>query len=130
MGHWAITALSAALAVSAGPALAGPGLNPGGSEGDSTPAQRQLAKQLNKAGLKYYGSWRCPACQYQGRLFGTPAVESLPYVECARPQSLPAQHQACLDARIMGFPTWIHPSGERRVGVQSLDELRDWVATP
>ena len=96
----------------------------------STPAQEALADQLSEAGLKYYGSWRCPACQYQGRLFGQSALERLPYIECAKPDALPEQAQACRSAAIEAVPTWIHPSGERRTGVQSLNELQLWIQQP
>lgn len=96
----------------------------------STAAQEKLADAIKDKGLKYYGSWRCPACQYQGRLFGATAVERLPYVECAKPKALPEQAQACIAAEIEAYPTWIHPSGERRIGVQSLEELQLWITKP
>ena len=130
MRHWFFTPLAAALAVSSSAAIAGSDTAPLQPMPSSTPAQVQLAEQLAKAGMKYYGSYRCSACQYQGRLFGASAVERLPYVECTKPDSLPKQAQACRTAAIRAFPTWIHPSGERREGVQSLEELRVWSNQP
>lgn len=130
MRHWFFTPLAAALAVSSSAAIAGSDTAPLQPMPSSTPAQVQLAEQLAKAGMKYYGSYRCSACQYQGRLFGAGAVERLPYVECTKPDSLPKQAQACRTAEIRAFPTWIHPSGERREGVQSLEELRVWSNQP
>ena len=130
MRHWFFTPLAAALAVSSSAAIAGSDTAPLQPMPSSTPAQVQLADQLSKAGMKYYGSYRCSACQYQGRLFGSEAVERLPYVECTKPDTLPKQAQACRTAEIRAFPTWIHPSGERREGVQSLEELRVWSNQP
>jgi len=47
-------------------------------------------------------------------------------VECAKPEELPQQAAACQAAEIRAYPTWILPNGERRVGVQSLEELQVW----
>lgn len=91
----------------------------------SAPDPAVLADHLSKTQVLYYGSWRCPACQAQGRLFGD-AVSNLPYVECAKPKELPIQAAACKNAQIRAYPTWILPTGERRVGVQSLEELQVW----
>ncbi|WP_244282345.1 hypothetical protein [Synechococcus sp. UW140] len=131
MGHWASASLATALM------LAGSSASPGSSATPSppkptasTPAQVHLADQLKDAGVKYYGSWRCPACQYQSNLFGQRGQERLPYVECAKPDTLPEQAKACIAAEIRAYPTWIHPSGERRVGVQSLNELQGWIEQP
>ena len=84
-----------------------------------------LADHLSRTKVLYYGSWRCPACQYQGRLFGEAAVR-LPYVECGKPRELPIQAAACKREGIRAYPTWILPSGERREGVQTLEDLRIW----
>lgn len=84
-----------------------------------------LADHLSRTKVMYYGSWRCPACQYQGRLFGEAAVR-LPYVECGKPKELPIQAAACKREKIRAYPTWILPNGERRKGVQSLEDLQNW----
>ena len=84
-----------------------------------------LADHLSQTKVLYYGSWRCPACQYQGRLFGEAAVR-LPYVECGKPRELPIQAAACKREGIRAYPTWILPSDERREGVQTLEDLRIW----
>ena len=130
MRHWSIATLAAALAIGGSGAWAGNSGTPAPAMPASTPAQETLADQLSEAGIKYYGSWRCPACQYQGRLFGQSALERLPYIECAKPDALPEQAQACRSAAIEAYPTWIHPSGERRIGVQSLNELQLWIEQP
>ena len=130
MRHWSNATVAALLALGGSWAWAGNSSTPSPALPAATPAQETLADQLNEAGVKYYGSWRCPACQYQGRLFGQSAVKRLPYIECAKPDALPEQAQACRAAEIQAFPTWIHPSGERRIGVQSLKELQLWIQQP
>ena len=92
---------------------------------NANPDPGALADHLSQTKVTYYGSWRCPACQYQGRLFGEAAVR-LPYVECGKPKELPIQAAACKQAEIQAYPTWILPNGERLVGVQSLESLQIW----
>lgn len=92
---------------------------------NAAPDAAALADHLKASKVVYYGSWRCSACQYQGRLFGD-AVNRLPYVECAKPEEFPIQAAACQTAEIRAYPTWILPNGDRRVGVQSLEELQRW----
>ena len=91
----------------------------------ASPNPAALADHLKDSGVLYYGSWRCSACRYQGRLFGD-AVNRLPYVECAKPDAFPIQAAACQTAEIRAYPTWILPNGDRRVGVQSLEQLQRW----
>jgi len=130
MRRWSLASLATAVVLSSTAAVAGSDKAPKQPVPESTPTQIQLADELTDMGMKYYGSYRCPACHYQGRLFGRSAVKRLPYVECTKPESLPEQAQACRTAKIRAFPTWIHPSGERREGVQSLTELRLWIEQP
>ena len=130
MRRWSLASLATAVVLSSTAAVAGSDKALKQPVPESTPTQIQLADELTDMGMKYYGSHRCPACHYQGRLFGRSAVKRLPYVECTKPESLPQQAQACRAAEIRAFPTWIHPSGERREGVQSLTELRLWIEQP
>ena len=130
MRRWSLASLATAVVLSSTAAVAGSNKALKQPVPESTPTQIQLADELTEMGMKYYGSYRCPACHYQGRLFGRSAVKRLPYVECTKPESLPEQAQACRTAKIRAFPTWIHPSGERREGVQSLTELRLWIEQP
>ena len=88
-----------------------------------------LADFLSQTKVTYYGSWRCPACQYQGRLFGD-AAGRLPYVECGKPKELPIHAAACNRQELLANPTWILPNGERREGVQSLEDLKIWSGMP
>ena len=70
---------------------------------NAAPDPAALADHLKASKVVYYGSWRCSACQYQGRLFGD-AVNRLPYVECAKPDEFPIQAAACQTAEIRAFP--------------------------
>jgi hypothetical protein len=62
-------------------------------------------------------------------MFGDAAVK-LPYVECAKPKGLPIQAAACRTAEIRAYPTWILENGERREGVQTLEQLKVWSSMP
>ncbi len=95
----------------------------------AAPNPADLAEHLSESKALYYGSWRCPACITQTMLFGD-AANKLPYVECAKPKELPIQAAACQTAEIRAYPTWILESGERREGVQTLEELRVWTSMP
>ena len=101
----------------------------GSGAAKADPEPGALADFLSQTKVTYYGSWRCPACQYQGRLFGDAAVR-LPYVECGKPKELPIQAAACKRQEILAYPTWILPNGERREGVQSLEDLKIWSGMP
>lgn len=90
----------------------------------STPLEVRLAKHLASAGARMYGAFWCSHCYEQKQAFGQEAAKLLPYVECypegyRRGVKLA---QACEDAKIEGFPTWVI-NGELRPGEQELSEL-------
>ncbi len=95
----------------------------------ASPEPAELADHLSRSQALYYGSWRCPACMTQTELFGD-AANKLPYVECAKPKELPIQAAACKTAKIRAYPTWILENGERREGVQTLEQLKVWASMP
>ena len=95
----------------------------------ASPNATDLADHLKTSKALYYGSWRCPACITQTRLFGD-AANNLPYVECGKPKDLPIQRAACQTAEIRAYPTWILENGERREGVQTLEQLKVWTSMP
>ena len=63
-----------------------------------------------------YGTERCGHCKTQKAAFGT-AFENVDYVDCDE------DRQACLDAGVRGFPTWIDADANPYPGTQSLDRL-------
>ena len=96
----------------------------GGNENfaSSNPSQRGLAEHLRRQGYVFYGAWWCPACNQQKSLFGQPAAQRLPYLECEKGA---AGQQRCSQAGIRAYPTGIK-GGERREGVLTLEELKRW----
>ncbi|NDG75354.1 MAG: hypothetical protein EBX49_08500 [Synechococcaceae bacterium WB8_1B_136] len=88
----------------------------------STPEQLALVEHLRSKGAVFYGAWWCPHCFHQKNLFGTEAGRRLPYVECDKDE---AGRQRCLAAKVRAYPSW-YLGGERREGVQSLEELKLW----
>lgn len=82
-----------------------------------------LAKHLTSIGAKEYGAFWCPHCYDQKQLFGKEAAKQLNYVECD-PQGVNPQTQACRDAGVKGFPTWVI-KGQMTSGTQSLDKLAE-----
>ncbi len=82
-----------------------------------------LAQHLKQVGGTMYGAHWCPACAEQKDLFGHAAFEEVPYVECSPNGGRgtpPAQ--ACIDAQIQSYPTWIIDE-QRLRGVQSFEQL-------
>ena len=89
----------------------------GGSGGEEGNVEA-LAKCLTDSGAKFYGAYWCPHCVDQKDLFGE-AVEFAPYVECT------VEQQACVDAGVEAFPTWIFADGTVVMGGQSLEKLAE-----
>ena len=98
----------------------------GGKEPASSKEQLALADHLKRQGVLFYGAWWCSHCQHQKALFGSPAQERLPYVECDKDDS---GRQRCNAAQVRAYPTWDY-KGERREGVLTLEELKLWSAFP
>jgi hypothetical protein len=70
-----------------------------------------------------YGSFLCPHCEDQKKMFGS-SFRYVPYVEC----SMRGSHQMtfpCTVAQIRFTPTWIFANDERLIGVQSLKALSE-----
>jgi hypothetical protein len=80
-----------------------------------------FATCLKDSGTIFYGAFWCPHCQKQKAMFGS-AAKLLPYVECSTPDGK-SQIQACTDAKVEGYPTWVFPNGVRQSGEVSLEEL-------
>ena len=80
-----------------------------------------LATCLKDKGAKFYGAFWCPHCAEQKKIFGN-SVKLLPYVECSTPDAV-GQTQACIDAKIESYPTWVFPDGSRLSGAIYPDEL-------
>ena len=92
----------------------------------STAQALKLSEHLSRIGARFYGAWTCPACMHQMELFGNQAAGLVPYVECRMPVQRPMEAAACGEAKVRIYPTWLLPDGQRREGVQSIDELSRW----
>jgi hypothetical protein len=93
---------------------------------DSSEQALQLVEHLRSIEARFFGAWTCPACFRQMNLFGKQAAAEVPYVECRKPEALPEQAEACREAGIRAYPTWVLSDGQRREGVQSLEALSSW----
>lgn len=114
-------------ASSAAPAQSGGLRVVGQAEGESAPDLVQFAKDLADAGVEYFGAAWCPACTEQKQLFAD-GEDNLPFIEVTDSQR---QLNAIGVAEgITQFPTWKFPSGQVRVGVQTLDTLSQLSGVP
>jgi hypothetical protein len=86
--------------------------------------RNDLAQCLTDKGVKMYGAYWCPHCAQQKKDFGK-AFSKVTYVECAVQGSPQTQTQACKDAGITGYPTWVFANGDRLSGEQPLATLSD-----
>lgn len=91
----------------------------GGAEDSSK--MDAFAKCLAKQNVTMYGSFLCPHCDDQKKLFGA-SFKYVPYVECSTPGTRQMTF-ACRMAEIRFTPTWIFSDGERQTGLRSLQQL-------
>jgi uncharacterized membrane protein len=85
---------------------------------------RGLATHLAKIDAKFYGASWCPHCKQQKEMFGS-SVDRLPYIECSPGGPRAPVAQACKDARIESYPTWVI-NGRRYDGTQTLQALAEF----
>ncbi len=83
-----------------------------------------IAQCLTNKGVKFYGASWCPHCAAQKALFGN-SMKYITYVECALPGNQQGQVQACTDAKIEGYPTWVFPDNSRLSGEQQPKALAE-----
>ncbi len=83
-----------------------------------------LAQCLTEKGVKFYGAYWCPHCAEQKRLFGK-SMSYITYIECGVPGNQRGMTQACEEAKIESYPTWIFPDGTRMTGEQFPQKLAE-----
>jgi hypothetical protein len=81
-----------------------------------------LAKHLRKKGIKMHGAFWCGYCGRQKELFGQQAFAKIRYIECDL-KGVNPNPQACNQAGVKGYPTWIFPNGQTFRGLTSLSDL-------
>ncbi|MDD5721560.1 MAG: hypothetical protein PHT16_03945 [Candidatus Pacebacteria bacterium] len=82
-----------------------------------------FATCLKDKGAVFYGTFWCPHCQAEKKLFGV-SQKLLPYVECSTPDGQ-GQTQICADNKITSYPTWTFADGTSLSGEISLQQLAD-----
>ena len=87
-----------------------------------------FAQCLGTKGVKMYGAYWCPHCDEQKEKFGS-SFKYAPYVECGIKGSRSIA-QACTDANIKHFPTWVFADGVRVEGAHELDFLGQATGCP
>ncbi|MSU54292.1 MAG: hypothetical protein EXS48_00430 [Candidatus Staskawiczbacteria bacterium] len=83
----------------------------------------EFAKCLKDKGAVFYGTFWCPHCQTQKKMFGG-SKQYLPYVECSTPDGK-KQLQICKDNGVINYPTWKFADGSMTKGEISLKELAE-----
>lgn len=77
-----------------------------------------FAQCLSEKGLKFYGTYWCPACKSQKELFGS-SMKYINYIECTE------ETEECNRAGIEQIPTWEISDGNREVGLKTLEQLSE-----
>lgn len=75
-----------------------------------------FAQCLTDNGVKMFGTNTCKFCKKQKEQFG-PSFDKIDYVNCG------TDREACKDAGITGYPTWMFSNGEKLPGLQPLSYL-------
>ncbi len=101
----------------------------GQAEGELAPDLVQFAKDLDAAGVLFFGAHWCTFCTDQKELFAD-GKDNLPFIEVTNPDR--TLNQTGIAEGITDFPTWEFPDGTRVTGLQSLETLsqRSGVAIP
>ncbi len=92
----------------------------GTQAGAANEYQTGLAKHLRKNGAIMFGSFKCPHCNEQKKLFGD-AFKYIAYVEC-HPKGENANPSLCFARGILNYPTW-EIKGRHYSGALSLEDL-------
>ncbi|ETB64188.1 TPA: thioredoxin [Candidatus Nomurabacteria bacterium] len=87
-----------------------------------------FAQCLVSSGAKFYGTFWCPHCQSQKKMFGSSA-KYLPYIECSTPNGA-GQLDVCKENGIEGYPTWVFADGSRLSGELPLQTLSEKTSCP
>ncbi len=98
-------------------------LNSKGSESAKSGKYDTFAQCIKDSGATFYGTFWCPHCQNQKKMFGSSA-KLLPYVECSTADAK-GQTQICIDKNITGYPTWEFADGARLSGEVELSTLAE-----
>lgn len=87
---------------------------------DKNTTYDDLARCLNDKGARLY--CKSSICTSQVSAFGE-SIELINYIECEIPGNDQQQAQACTDAAINGYPTWVI-NGTKFAGEQTIENLQ------
>ncbi|WP_168564117.1 Ig-like domain-containing protein [Crateriforma spongiae] len=99
----------------------------GQAEGESEPDLVQFAKNLEAAGVQFFGAAWCPACTQQKELFEDGGDE-LPFVEVTNPDR--TLNSIGIAEGISQFPTWRFPDDTEATGVLDLTTISSRSGVP
>jgi len=100
-----------------------------GEEAPPKFATAELAQCITDSGAKLYGTFWCPHCTEQKKMFGD-AIELIDYTECTVDGKRDSMNPDCTEANITSLPTWIFGDGTRMSGAVELDELANRTGCP
>ncbi len=105
------------------PAAKGEAKPPTGWEITTTSGDAEIdfAEHLAATGVTEYAAYWCPYCYMQKQLFGKEAFAKTNHIECD-PRGKDPNPQACQDAGVKAFPTWVI-KGKIHEGLIPLEEL-------
>lgn len=88
----------------------------------------EFAQCLTDKGTKMYGTFWCPKCAKQKKMFGS-SWHFINYVECdARGEN--EQSELCIEKEVEKYPDWEFSDESRKVGVLSFEELGEKTGCP
>lgn len=80
-----------------------------------------FAKCLTQKNARFFGTYWCPHCKEQKKLFGK-ALKYVNYVECD-PAGKNSQTELCKKEKVQWYPTWVFADNSRKNGVLTMEEL-------
>ena len=82
-----------------------------------------FAKCLTEKDVKMYGTFWCPKCAEQKKMFST-SFQYINYVECD-PRGDDEQSELCIEKEVLKYPDWEFADGERKVGILPFETLSE-----
>lgn len=97
------------------------------AEGEAENDLVQFAKNLDAAGVEFFGANWCPACTQQKQLFED-GGDDLPFIEVTNPDRTP--NSIGIAEGITQYPTWRFPDDSEAVGVLDLATISSRSGVP
>ncbi len=82
-----------------------------------------FAQCIKDKGTIFYGTFWCPHCQNQKKVFGRSA-RLLPYTECSTPDGK-GQLSVCTEKGVKSYPTWVFADETTLTGEVELSVLAE-----